>query len=165
MTDTAVVVGRFQPFHKGHEHLLDYTLDRYDEVHVGIGIPDREGTFDNPLTYAEREAVVEACYDEVQVFGVEDQHDDAAWVAEVERKVPDAVEAVTGNDNVAACFGQEGYPVDHLDEADMLDRDTYRGTRIREKAAQGEDWRRLVPDDAVDVLEQVGFEAKLQRIG
>lgn len=157
MPDAAVVIGRFQPLHKGHAHLIDYTLERYDDVHVGIGIPDEEGSFDNPLTYAEREQVVEACYDDITIFGVEDQGDDTAWIAEVERYVPDGVEAVTGNDHVASCFEQGGYGVDHLDEDDMLDRETYRGTRVREKAAEGDEWRHLVPDRAEDVLDDIGF--------
>lgn len=162
MTDAAVVIGRFQPFHRGHDYLLEYTLDRYEDVYVGIGIPDREGTFDNPLTYAERERVVEACYDEAKVFGVHDQGDDAAWIRAIEREVPDDIEAVTGNDHVAACFAQEGYGVDHLDEDAMLDRDTYRGTRIREKIVDGEDWRHLVPGDAEAVLDDLGFAERVR---
>lgn len=164
MTDAAVVIGRFQPFHRGHEHLLEYTLDRYDEVHVGIGIPDQEETFDNPLTYTEREQVVEACYPDVEVFGVDDKGDDAAWVREIELYVPDDVAAVTGNDRVAACFRAEGYDVDHLDEDDMLDRDTYRGTRIREKVVRDEAWQHLVPDETVDVLDRLGFGDRLKQV-
>lgn len=165
MGDAAVVIGRFQPFHKGHEHLLDYTLDTYDNVSIGIGIPDEEGTFDDPLTYGEREQVVEACYPDVDVFRVEDQGDDAAWIEEIERKVPDGVEAVTGNDRVARCFTQEGYGVDHLDEDGMLDRDTYRGTRIRERIVEGAAWRHLVPDDAEDILEELGFAERVRETG
>ena len=35
------VIGRFQPFHLGHRHLVERIDDRVDRVIVGVGSADR----------------------------------------------------------------------------------------------------------------------------
>lgn len=162
MGEDAVVIGRFQPFHNGHDYLIDYARDRYDRVYTGIGIPDEERTPRNPLTYEERADIVSTHYadaNDVMVFGVHDQGDDVAWIREIEQYVSDDITAVTGNGHVALCFDAEGYPVDFMDRSDLKDRATYSGTRIRERVRNGEDWRHLVPDNVASKLDDYGFEA------
>ncbi|MDY6778923.1 MAG: adenylyltransferase/cytidyltransferase family protein [Candidatus Nanohaloarchaea archaeon] len=166
MTDPdALVVGRFQPFHRGHEALVEYarSLEEAEDVLIGLGIPEEKETERNPLRYEEREQIITSVLPGVEVFGIEDQGDDAAWVAEVEEQAPtEEFLPVTGNDWTARCFEQAGYDVEYLGEDELYEREKYRGTDIRERAREGEAWRHLVPDGAAEELDEIGFEERVR---
>lgn len=170
MSEDAVIVGRFQPLHKGHQQdLIDYALEEYDDVCIGIGVSDDEPTARDPMLYEEREEVVSTAYPDLDIVPVHDQGDNDAWVEEVEEQVgeylDDGMVPVTGNDWTAECFeeypGAE-YEVDLLEEDDMTDRDRYRGTNVRERAREGEEWRHLVTDEVESVLDDIGFEERVR---
>jgi len=53
----ALIVGRFQPFHKGHLFLIKKALEKADKIIVGIGsanITDEN----NPIDYETRKKVI-----------------------------------------------------------------------------------------------------------
>ncbi len=169
MSEDAVIVGRFQPLHKGHrQDLIEYAREEYNEVCLGIGVSGDEPTAHDPLLYEEREEVISAVYEDLPIVPVHDQGDNDEWVREVEDQVgeylSDDVVPVTGNDWTAACFEEyedTDYDVDFLEDGDMTDRDRYRGTNVRERAGEGKEWLHLVPDPAEEVLEEIGFEQRV----
>lgn len=61
--DYLVLIGRFQPFHKGHEFLVRQALQQAEKVIILIGSADRPRTLKNPFSFAERKSVI------TQVFG------------------------------------------------------------------------------------------------
>ncbi|EQD45121.1 nicotinamide-nucleotide adenylyltransferase, partial [mine drainage metagenome] len=50
----AFVVGRFQPFHNGHLHVIKEILSQYSSVIIGIGSAQYSHTMENPFTAGER---------------------------------------------------------------------------------------------------------------
>ena len=85
---TAVIVGRWQLFHKGHETLLNAALAAADQVIVVIGSAYRSRDVRNPFTWQERQAMVQATLSEadlqrVRFLPVRDYFDDERWNAAV----------------------------------------------------------------------------------
>jgi bifunctional NMN adenylyltransferase/nudix hydrolase len=60
--DVAFLIGRFQPFHNGHKHLIDYGLEHADRVVVLVGGSNKARSFKNPFTYEERKRMIEETY-------------------------------------------------------------------------------------------------------
>lgn len=60
--DVAIVFGRFQPIHKGHESVIDI-VNENEEVPVVLAMVDEtnilENVYDNPLTIEEAEELIE----------------------------------------------------------------------------------------------------------
>ena len=52
--DFLVYIGRFQPFHRGHEHVIYEALRRAKNVIVCVGSARAPRTLRNPWTYDER---------------------------------------------------------------------------------------------------------------
>lgn len=80
----AVVVGRWQLFHKGHETLLHAALAQAREVIVVIGSAFRARDVRNPFTWEERQAMIQAALPEadkgrVRFLPVRDYYDDVRW--------------------------------------------------------------------------------------
>ncbi len=51
---TAFIIGRFQPFHKGHLEIIKTILKDNDHVIIGIGSAQFSHTLTNPFTAGER---------------------------------------------------------------------------------------------------------------
>lgn len=54
----ALWIGRFQPFHLGHLHILKNILANYSSVIIVIGSAQEDYTTRNPLTAKERERMI-----------------------------------------------------------------------------------------------------------
>ncbi len=99
----SVVVGRFQPFHRGHLALLHKALEISPRCIVVIGSAGQARTPKNPFTAAERAEMVrlalpEAERDRVQFLPVRDYYDEARWVQAVRTGI-DALLAQSGGNH------------------------------------------------------------------
>lgn len=86
--DTAVVIGRFQPVHRGHALLLRTALACAARVVVVLGSAHRARDARNPFTWEERAAMLRLTLSEeerarVTLLPVRDAYDDARWQAAV----------------------------------------------------------------------------------
>jgi bifunctional NMN adenylyltransferase/nudix hydrolase len=58
--DVAVLIGRFQPFHNGHDSLLRKALDTAPKVVIILGSSFHARSAKNPFTWQERSAIISA---------------------------------------------------------------------------------------------------------
>lgn len=147
----ALFIGRFQPFHRGHLHALEEASEEHDVV-IGIGSSQRSRTGDNPLTCPERRKVIRSCLD-VETVPVPDQDDNDAWREHIQEHVEFDI-VISGNDLVQSIFEDAGREVR---EPDWLEPTLFSGTEIRQRILEERDWKELVPDCALDRLEEFGF--------
>lgn len=92
--DFGVFIGRFQPLHIGHEHVITHALERVKRLIVLVGSANVARDPRNPFTYAERQAMLRSAFrHEVAegrlIIAPLDDHlySDTAWVTQVQRKV------------------------------------------------------------------------------
>lgn len=107
--DLAVVIGRFQPVHKGHIPTLEKAATVAKHVLIVIGSVNQPRTPADPFTYDERKSFLENVIKEIDTTvefsfcGVEDrlyQHHE--WVANVRKHATKIInERSADNDNVA----------------------------------------------------------------
>ena len=85
---TAVLIGRFQPFHNGHLALLQQALERAQQVVVVLGSAGQARSPKNPFTWQERAALIRdalphADQARVRCLPMRDFYDEPRWVAAV----------------------------------------------------------------------------------
>lgn len=107
----AVIVGRWQLFHKGHETLLKAALAAAEQVIVVIGSAFRSRDVRNPFNWEERQAMIQATLSpdlvgRVKFLPVRDYFDDQRWNAAVREGV---TQLTGGKGNVSLV----GYKKDH----------------------------------------------------
>lgn len=89
MHDVAVYIGRFQPFHKVHEHTLKFALKKAKRVVLVVGSANAERSVKNPWTAAERVNMIARNLDWYETFRVsivkmdDFPGDNERWVAEL----------------------------------------------------------------------------------
>lgn len=91
--DHLVFIGRFQPFHNGHKHVIDTALTLAKHVIILVGSSNSSRNSRNPFTFEERRNMILASYPEVtrkiiSVLPIDDYtYNDGEWTRAITRKV------------------------------------------------------------------------------
>lgn len=91
--DLLIFIGRFQPFHKGHQAVIEAGLARARQVLVLVGSAETPRSIRNPWSFAERQNMIVHSFPEklqsrVHVAPLKDvMYNDEAWVRAVQATV------------------------------------------------------------------------------
>lgn len=92
--DFLVFIGRFQPFHLGHRHVVEKALEKAERVIVLVGSANLGRSVRNPFTFAEREQMIRATFrkpvaeNRLIIRPLDDvTYNDSAWIALVQKTV------------------------------------------------------------------------------
>ncbi len=145
---TALIVGRFQPFHKGHLFLIKKALEKSDKIVIGIGssnICDEN----NPIDFETRKKIIKAvAYKEkikdrlIKIVPLDDFFADKKWLKNLEKQVGKFDLALGNNDWTNNILEKAGYKVLRVN---YYKRSLYEGWRIRKLIKEGKDWHDRVP--------------------
>ena len=155
--NSALIVGRFQPFHKGHLQIVKIIMEQCDQVTIGIGSAQYSHTLENPFTAGERHLMIsESLRDEglerFFIVPVEDINRYSAWVTHVVSIVPPFNKVFSNNALTKRLFKEAGYKVM---AAPMYNRHDYSGTEVRRRMLDGGDWESLVPTAVSEVIQEI----------
>ena len=90
MKNLGILIGRFQPFHLGHDSLLQEALKQSDEVILIIGSSNRAPSIKNPWTFDERCTMIRETYPDIRLHfaAIPDYfYNEKAWFEAVERAI------------------------------------------------------------------------------
>ena len=93
MYNLAVFIGRFQPFHLGHQAIIDEALNIADRVLILIGSAFEPRSLRNPWFFDEREAMIRSCYtpeENARILCeplIDIRYNDALWLSQVQKAV------------------------------------------------------------------------------
>jgi nicotinamide-nucleotide adenylyltransferase len=158
-------IGRFQPYHNGHQSVLEHIAHEVDEIVIGVGSAQLSHEVDNPFTAGERVLMITRSLENlrvpVYVIPIEDLQRNALWVAHVRSMTPPFDIIYSSNPLVVQLFAEAGCAVRSMD---MYKRETHSGTAIRNRILAGEEWEHLVPSAVVRVIREIDGVTRLQRI-
>jgi nicotinamide-nucleotide adenylyltransferase len=158
-------IGRFQPYHNGHQSVLEHITKDVDEIIIGVGSAQLSHTVDNPFTSGERVLMITRALASLgcpfYVIPIEDIQRNALWVAHVRSMTPPFDTCYSSNPLVVQLFRESGVDVQ---SPAMYERDLLSGTEIRRRILSGEPWKDLVPRAVVQVLDEIEGTARLCQI-
>jgi len=158
-------IGRFQPFHNGHLNMVEQIADDVDELVLGIGSADDSHTTRNPFTAGERIMMITKSlvgYDLVTyAVPIEDLERNSVWVSHVQSMSPDFDGAYSNNPLVIQLFREAGI---EIRQSPMFNREVLEGSEVRERMISGGDWKSLVPEAVVDVVEEMNGIERIQMV-
>lgn len=163
---SALLIGRFQPFHLGHMEVVRAVAQECDRLIVGIGSAQMSHTYENPFTAGERHLMISrALHDEgldnYFLVPIVDINRYAIWVSHVVSMVPPFQSVYSNNPLTRRLFEEAGYDVRH---APMFNRDEYSGSEIRRRIVDGRYWEGLVPKGVAETIHEVKGDERLQEI-
>jgi nicotinamide-nucleotide adenylyltransferase len=151
-----LLVGRFQPFHRGHLAVARAIRQAHpDEVLIlAIGSAQSSFTRENPFTAAERFEMIAAALKASALAGclivpLPDVRRHSVWVAHAEELLPFFRRVHTNNPLTHRLFERAGYLVE---APAMVDRGRFEGHRIREALAGGGEWESAVTPEVAALV-------------
>lgn len=158
-------VGRFQPYHDGHHHVVETIASAVDELVIGIGSAGDSHTERNPFTAGERVTMVTQATREMDLVTyavpIEDLERNAVWVSHVRSMCPPFDVAYSNNPLVVRLFREAGVEVR---QEPLFRREVLKGSELRSRMIDGEPWREHVPDPVVSVIEDVNGVDRIQQV-
>ena len=154
-----IVLGRFQPFHKGHAYLVEAALEKGPTV-IAIGSSQAEFSMDNPWSADEREDMIRTWLDgrDANIVKIPDINDPPNWVEHATKYHGEGT-LVTSDESTSSLYEAANFPVDWVD---LNNRQSFEGWRVRatlkmlstvyEKDAMREVMSASIPITVVDWL-------------
>jgi nicotinamide-nucleotide adenylyltransferase len=153
-----LLVGRFQPFHKGHLFLIRQVFQDCDELIVVIGSAQFNYTYTDPFTAGERIMMIHAsliesgidlkkCY----IIPVVNDENNARWFCHLKSMVPHFDILCSGNEFVTSLVSGNIKVV----KPRFSKKREYNGTNIRKLMPKSQSWKKLVPHSVAGIIEQV----------
>ena len=159
----SLLIGRFQPFHRGHLKLIHYFLNKEYKIIIGIGSAEKSYTDSNPFTGGERYLMISQSLgnDHCHIIPIPDINRYGIWVSHVKDLVPPFDVVLTNNPLLKELFTQEGYTIQ---ETPLFKRKEYSGTEIRKRMLKNQDWQSLVPPPVVDIINTINGIQRLKHL-
>jgi nicotinamide-nucleotide adenylyltransferase len=158
-------IGRFQPYHNGHQSVLEHIAGEVDEIIIGVGSAQLSHTIDNPFTAGERVLMITRSLAAVgcpfYVIPLEDIKRNALWVAHVRSMTPPFDLCYSSNPLVVRLFNEAGIKVQ---SPSMYEREILSGTEIRRRMLSNRPWKSLVPPEVAQVIREIDGVARLRQI-
>jgi nicotinamide-nucleotide adenylyltransferase len=162
MTRRGLMLGRFQPFHKGHLALTKQILSECDELVIIIGSAQFNFIDKDPFSAGERVLMIhEALKEEgidlsrCYIIPVANDENNARWLAYLRSMVPPFDVLYSGNDFVKYLARSQDSGI-AIEEPVFAETNEYNGTNIRHLMQDGKPWEHLVPPAVAKVIQQIG---------
>ncbi len=155
----ALFVGRFQPFHLGHQEAILHILREQEEVIIVIGSAQNSHDINNPFTAGERITMIRETLNALEVdatryylIPIPDSSMHALWTSQVIAYCPE-FNVIYSNEPLTRClFKETGREVRSIP---MFKRTVYCATEIRERMLKDNNWQHLVPASVVKVIDRI----------
>lgn len=123
-----IVLGRFQPFHKGHAHLVEAALAK-GHTTIAIGSSQAEPSMNNPWSAEEREEMIRAWLGdrEANIVQIPDINDPPNWVSHATKYHGEGI-LVTSDEPTKSLYEQSDFQVEWVD---LSNRESFEGWRVR----------------------------------
>jgi nicotinamide-nucleotide adenylyltransferase len=161
----AFYIGRFQPYHLGHQEVIETIAHDCGEIVIGVGSAQLSHTFLDPFTSGERILMISRALADINVtlyvIPIEDIRRNAVWVSHVVSMAPHFDVVYTNNPFVIRLFNEAGFSVK---SSPLYEREVYSGSEIRRRMLCDEPWQHLVPQAVTDVIKQIDGVNRLKEV-
>jgi nicotinamide-nucleotide adenylyltransferase len=168
MVKRGLIIGRFQPFHKGHLYVVKHVLEEVDEVVIVVGSAQYSHRLDNPFTVGERLLMIRQALQEAQIplskcwlIPVPDLHVHMLWVSQVIGYTPKFQIIYTNEPLTKRLFEEAGFNVKPIP---FHKRKIYSATEIRNRMLNGKNWKTLVPRAVARNIEKISGVKRIQEL-
>ena len=171
---SALFVGRFQPFHKGHLDIVKEILKENERIIIVIGSSEKNFLPKNPLTAGERFQLIDEALKEAKIspkkyciIPVRNVNNYALWVNHINIHVPPYTKLYTGSKIVKACYEgkYKGKDKKFGPKIIQVKREMpISATLVRESIVTNGKWKELVPPAVAKLLKKLDIPNRLKII-
>ena len=165
--DYLIFIGRFQPFHLGHQSVVKQALEQSDKVIILVGSPYSPRTVRNPWDFNEREKFIRTSFNSqdnrrILILPVMDNiYNEAAWIRSVQQIVQGVIHAKIASKPTIGLIGHQkdesSYYLNQFPQWQRLEATNYNNinsTDIREAYFRGDEYKDGLSNNVAKLLEE-----------
>ena len=164
MSEKGLIIGRFQPLHKGHFSVLQEITEECDSIMVGIGSAQAKRESKNPLSGGERITMIRRTLerynmDPYEIYPIPDIECYPAWPYYVKTILPEFDYLYAHSKTVLRLFEKTRTKIRKVEK---FNKEEWSATKIRQRIRQGKEWKNLVPNEVAKYLEMIDIKERLK---
>lgn len=161
-----LLVGRFQPFHRGHLAMVRRILEDHSGIIFGVGSSQSKDTEKNPFSFEERARMIRAAMEvegleNYEIVAIRDLNGDELWVNHAKKLIPNLLRIYSNDPLTVRLFQERGYDVRVMP---LIERDSLSGTEVRKRMLESANWEELVPTPVREIIIEIGGAERVVRI-
>ncbi|MHA1805624.1 MAG: nicotinamide-nucleotide adenylyltransferase [Promethearchaeota archaeon] len=166
---TGLFIGRFQPFHHGHVHVLNIMRKECQFMKIGIGSAQLSHEKNNPFTAKERREFIKAVLKKrgvspktYEIYEIPDIFNANKWVDHVISIVGNFDMLYSNSDWVRDLFQKKGYKIT---KKHLIFKNKFNGTHIRNLISKNDKtYRSLIPNEVIDIINQIDGLERIRKL-
>ncbi|MBS3137498.1 nicotinamide-nucleotide adenylyltransferase [Candidatus Woesearchaeota archaeon] len=162
----ALFIGRFQPFHLGHLHIVKQIIKEQGSIVIAIGSSQESDTLENPFTAEERKEMIEHVLDAESIDNkdyiiclVPDLGKHDKWVEHVISITGNISVIYTGSILTKRLFREKGFKIINLNRIKDIS-----ATMIRERLVKNQMIDKFIHPKIADFLKRINAGERLKDI-
>ena len=163
-----ILIGRFQPLHKGHVEAIDFSLQNLDKLFIVIGSSEKSNQKRNPFTFEERKNMIKLAINfrsmndkAIKIVPITDAENHLEWIKSIKNAIGEYNVIFTNDELTEKLFKKEKVEVINVP---LLDRKELSGTEVRKRLEFDKDWQNLVIPIVAEYLVKISASDRTKSI-
>ena len=162
-----ILVGRFQPLHKGHVKAIQFARNNSDKLYIIVGSAEKSNQKRNPFSFEERKRMIELAINEkklqdnISIVPINDANNHTEWIASIKNTIGEYNLIFTNDELTEKLFKKDETKVINVP---LLDRNILSATEVRKRLELDKEWKSLVIPEIANYLTEINAVERMKSI-
>jgi|TARA_B100001179_G_scaffold215801_1_gene186288 nicotinamide-nucleotide adenylyltransferase len=162
-----ILVGRFQPVHRGHVQAIEFALENSNKLFVVVGSAEKSNQKRNPFTFEERKKMIELAINEkelqdnISIIPINDANNHTEWISSIKNTIGEYNLIFTNDELTEKLFKKDETRVINVP---LLDRNILSATEVRKRLELDKEWKSLVIPEIANYLTEINAVERMKSI-
>ena len=162
-----ILIGRFQPLHKGHVNAIEFARDNSERLFVIVGSAEKSNQERNPFSFEERKRMIglalkgKKLQDNISIVPINDARNHTEWIKSIKNTIGEYNLIFTNDELTEKLFKEEGAEVLNVP---LQDRNELSATEVRKRLELDKEWESLVTPEIARYLKEINAVERMKSI-
>lgn len=162
-----ILIGRFQPLHKGHVNAIEFARNNSERLFVIVGSAEKSNQERNPFSFEERKKMISLAlkgkklHDNISIVPINDARNHTEWIESIKNTIGEYNLIFTNDELTEKLFKEEGAEVLNVP---LQDRNELSATEVRKRLELDKEWESLVTPEIARYLKEINAVERMKSI-
>ena len=162
-----ILIGRFQPLHKGHVNAIEFARDNSERLFVIVGSAEKSNQERNPFSFEERKRMIglalkgKKLQDNIFIVPINDARNHTEWIKSIKNTIGEYNLIFTNDELTEKLFKEDGAEVLNVP---LQDRNELSATEVRKRLELDKEWESLVTPEIAQYLKEINAVERMKSI-
>ena len=162
-----ILIGRFQPLHKGHVNAIEFARNNSERLFVIVGSAEKSNQERNPFSFEERKRMIglalkgKKLQDNISIVPINDARNHTEWIKSIKNTIGEYNLIFTNDELTEKLFKEDGAEVLNVP---LQDRNELSATEVRKRLELDKEWESLVTPEIAQYLKEINAVGRMKSI-